>query len=367
MTQPADETRPDLAALRVRKESLERELADPKVFADGRKAAALAQELRHLGPALAAGERLDAAVRQLAEAQALRDDPGAEGGLQDMAADEARELEEALPGLRDRFLRALVPPDPNDGRNVIVEVRAGTGGEEAALFAGELARMYARLAERRGWRHESLSLTPSDLGGVREAVLLIEGPGAFAALRHEAGVHRVQRVPATESSGRIHTSAATVAVLPEAEETEVDLRPEDLETTVARASGAGGQHVNKTESAVQIIHRPTGLMVYCADERSQLRNRQKALRVLRARLLERQTAADAAARADARRIQVGSGDRSERIRTYNFHQNRVTDHRVDSTLHGIQQVLDGDLDDLLAALAEADLRARAEALTRPRG
>ena len=364
---PADETRPDLAALRGRKEALERELADPKVFADGRRAAALAQELRHLGPALAAGERLDAALVQLAEARALRDDPAAEGGLQDMAADEARDLEAGLPGLRDGFLRALVPPDPDEGRNVIVEIRAGTGGDEAALFAAELARMYARLAERRGWRHETLALTPSDLGGVREAVLLVEGPGAFAALRHEAGVHRVQRVPATEASGRIHTSAATVAVLPEAEETEVELRPEDLEMSVARASGAGGQHVNKTESAVQIIHRPTGILVYCADERSQLRNRQKALRVLRARLLERQKAADQAARSDARRTQVGSGDRSERIRTYNFHQNRVTDHRVELTVHGIQQVLDGGLEELLSALAEADLRARAEALTRPRG
>lgn len=358
------EKRPDLAALRSRKESLERELADPKVFTDGRRAASLAQELRHLGPALAAGERLDAALRELAEARALRDDPMAEGGLQDMAADEVRDLETSLPSLHDQFMRALIPPDPHDSRNVIIEVRAGTGGDEAALFAAELSRMYTRLAERRGWRHETLSLTPSDLGGVREVVLLIEGPGAFSALRHEAGVHRVQRVPATESSGRIHTSAATVAVLPEAEETEVDLRPEDLDMSVARASGAGGQHVNKTESAVQIIHKPTGLMVYCADERSQLRNRQKALRVLRARLLERQTTLDQAARADARRTQIGSGDRSERIRTYNFHQNRVTDHRVEVTLHGIQQILDGDIDDMLRALAEADLRAKAEALIR---
>jgi peptide chain release factor 1 len=361
------EPQPDLAPLRGRKEELERQLADPRVFADGRKAAALAQELRHLGSAVAAGERFESAQRALKEAEEMRDDPGAEGGLQDMAALEARDLAAELPALREAFLRALVPPDPNEARNVILEIRAGTGGDEAALFASELTRLYTRFAERRGWSSETLSLTPSDLGGVREAVLLIEGPGAFAALRHEAGVHRVQRVPATEGSGRIHTSAATVAVLPEAEETEVDLRPEDLDMSVARASGAGGQHVNKTESAVQIIHRPTGIMVYCADERSQLRNRQKALRVLRARLLERQTAVDQAARADARRGQVGTGDRSERIRTYNFHQNRVTDHRVDLTLHGLQQVLDGDISDLVQALSEADLRARAAALTQPKG
>ena len=356
----------DLAPLRERRAELERTLADPRVFADGRRAASLAQELRHLGGALAAGERLEAARRALAEAAEMRDDPRAETGLRDMAEEEARDLAAELPGLRDAFLRALVPPDPNEARNVILEVRAGTGGDEAALFAAELARMYARFAERRGWKSEVLSLTQSDLGGVREAVILVEGQGAFAALRHEAGVHRVQRVPATETSGRIHTSAATVAVLPEAEETEVDLRPEELEISVARASGAGGQHVNKTESAVQIIHKPTGILVYCADERSQLRNRQKAMRVLRARLLERQTAADQAARADARRGQVGSGDRSERIRTYNFHQNRVTDHRVEVTLHGIQQVLDGDIGDLVGALQEADLRARASEVTRPK-
>jgi len=248
---------------------------------------------------------------------------------------------------------------------VLVEVRAGTGGDEAALFAGDLLRAYSRFAERRGWKHELLSLSPSDLGGVREAVLLIEGEGAAALLRHEAGVHRVQRVPATEAAGRVHTSAATVAVLAEAEEAEVTLKPEDLEVTVARASGAGGQHVNKTESAVQIIHRPTGLTVYCADERSQLRNRQKAMRVLRSRLLDLTRTKEREARADARRSMVGSGDRSERIRTYNFPQNRITDHRVDLTVHGIEQALDGGLDEIVEALRDAELRERAEALSRP--
>jgi len=360
----APPTRPDLSSLRRRRTELEALLADPATFSDGRRAATLAQELRFLGHALAADDRLVAAERKLSEARALIADPATDAGMRRLAEDEAREAEAALPALSDALLRALVPPDPAEGRNVILEVRAGTGGEEASLFAGELARMYTRCAERSGWRHEMLSLTRSDLGGVREAVLLIEGAGAYAALRHEAGVHRVQRVPATEASGRIHTSAATVAVLPEAEETEVELHPEDLDLSVARASGAGGQHVNKTESAVQIIHKPTGLMVYCADERSQLRNRQKALRILRSRLLELRTSEAHAARSDARRTQVGSGDRSERVRTYNFHQNRVTDHRVDLTLHGLQQVLDGDIAELTQALADADLRARAEALTR---
>jgi peptide chain release factor 1 len=226
-----------------------------------------------------------------------------------------------------------------------------------------LGDVYKRQAEKRGWKHELMSLSPSDLGGVRDAVLLVEGEGAMAHLRHEAGVHRVQRVPATEASGRVHTSAATVAVLPEAEEAEVVLKPEDLDMSVARASGAGGQHVNKTESAVQIIHKPTGLMVYCADERSQLRNRQKALRVLRSRLLDLTRAKEREARAQDRKTQVGSGDRSERIRTYNFPQNRITDHRIDLTVHGIEQVLEGDLDALIDALFDADLRQRAEAIT----
>ena len=357
--------RPNLTNLRRRRTELESILADPASFADGRRVAALAQELRFLNSALTAGDKVEAAEQKLAEAQALLADPSTDNEMRQLAKEEAREAEAALPDLATALIEALVPPDPAEGRNVILEVRAGTGGEEAALFAGELARMYGRYAERQGWKHETLSLSRSDLGGVREAVLLIEGSGAFAALRQEAGVHRVQRVPSTETSGRIHTSAATVAVLPEAEETEVELRPEDLDLSVARASGAGGQHVNKTESAVQIIHKPTGLMVYCADERSQLRNRQKAMRILCARLLELRTSEAHAARSDARRSQVGSGDRSERVRTYNFHQNRVTDHRVDLTLHGLQQVLDGDIAELTQALVAADRRARADAFTQP--
>jgi len=338
-------------------------MADPATFGDSRRAAALGAELRFTGKAVKADDLLTGYEKELAEAQALAGEADPE--MRRMADEEIRRLTPLVESARDQLVKAIVPPNPGDDRNALVEIRAGTGGEEASLFASELLRAYTRFAERKGWKHELMSLAQSDLGGVREAVLLIEGEGATALLRHEAGVHRVQRVPATEASGRVHTSAATVAVLAEAEEAEVVLKPEDLDMSVARASGAGGQHVNKTESAVQIIHKPTGLMVYCADERSQLRNRQKALRVLRSRLLDMTRAKEREARADARKNMVGSGDRSERIRTYNFPQNRITDHRIDLTVHGIQQVLEGDLDELVNALYEADLRARAEAITRP--
>ena len=338
-------------------------MADPATFGDSRRAAALGAELRFTGKAVKADDLLTGYETELAEAQALAGEADPE--MRRMADEEIRRLTPLVESARDQLVKAIVPPNPGDDRNALVEIRAGTGGEEASLFASELLRAYTRFAERKGWKHELMSLAQSDLGGVREAVLLIEGEGATALLRHEAGVHRVQRVPATEASGRVHTSAATVAVLAEAEEAEVVLKPEDLDMSVARASGAGGQHVNKTESAVQIIHKPTGLMVYCADERSQLRNRQKALRVLRSRLLDMTRAKEREARADARKNMIGSGDRSERIRTYNFPQNRITDHRIDLTVHGIQQVLEGDLDELVNALYEADLRARAEAITRP--
>ncbi len=355
--------RPDLSGLRRRLAELEGLMADPATFGDSRRAAALGAELRFTGKAVKADDLLTGLEKELAEAQALAGESDPE--MRRMADEEIRRLTPLVEVARDQLVKAIVPPNPGDDRNALVEIRAGTGGEEASLFASELLRAYTRFAERKGWKHELMSMAQSDLGGVREAVLLIEGEGATALLRHEAGVHRVQRVPATEASGRVHTSAATVAVLAEAEEAEVVLKPEDLDMSVARASGAGGQHVNKTESAVQIIHKPTGLMVYCADERSQLRNRQKALRVLRSRLLDMTRAKEREARADARKNMIGSGDRSERIRTYNFPQNRITDHRIDLTVHGIEQVLEGDLDELVNALYEADLRTRAEAITRP--
>ena len=354
--------RPDLSSLRKRLTELEGLMADPATFGDSRRAAALGAELRFTSKAVKADDALTALEKELAESIALQKESDQE--IRKMAEEEILRLTPAVEAARVTLIRSILPPNPDDSRNAMVEIRAGTGGEEASLFASELLRAYTRFAEKKGWKYELLSLSHSDLGGVREAVLLIEGEGATALLRHEAGVHRVQRVPATEGSGRVHTSAATVAVLPEAEEAEVVLKPEDLDMTVARASGAGGQHVNKTESAVQIIHKPTGLMVYCADERSQLRNRQKALRVLRSRLLDLTRTKERELRADTRKNMIGSGDRSERIRTYNFPQNRITDHRIDLTVHGIEQVLEGNLDQLVEALYEADLRTRAEAITR---
>ena len=302
--------RPDLSSLRRRLSELEGLMADPATFGDSRKAAALGAELRFTSKAVKADDALTALEKELAESLALQRESDQE--IRKMAEEEILRLTPAVEAARVTLIRSIVPPNPDDSRNAMVEIRAGTGGEEASLFASELLRAYTRFAEKKGWRHELLSLSHSDLGGVREAVILIEGEGATALLRHEAGVHRVQRVPATEGSGRVHTSAATVAVLPEAEEAEVVLKPEDLDMSVARASGAGGQHVNKTESAVQIIHKPTGLMVYCADERSQLRNRQKALRVLRSRLLDLTRAKERELRADTRKNMNGSGDRSGR-------------------------------------------------------
>ena len=255
----------------------------------------------------------------------------------------------------------LLPRDPNDDKSVIVEIRGGVGGEEAALFAGDLFRMYTRYAERQGWRVSIIDSNPTELGGFKEISFSVDGAGAFSRLKYERGTHRVQRVPATESQGRIHTSAVTVAVLPEAEEVEVDIKNEDLKIDTYRAGGAGGQYVNKTESAIRITHLPTGIVVQCQDEKSQLKNKEKAMRVLRARILEQAQEQQAAEAAADRKSQIGSGDRSERIRTYNFPQGRVTDHRIGLTLHKLESVLGGGLDELLDALITAD---RAEKLKR---
>jgi peptide chain release factor 1 len=288
------------------------------------------------------------AEAELAHARAMLADPD----LRELAREEIARLEQSGAGLDERLQALLVPRDPLDDANLFLEVRAGTGGDEAALFAGDLLRMYLRYADRRGWHAELMSAHEGEHGGYKEAVARIEGNGAYAALKFESGTHRVQRVPVTEASGRIHTSAATVAILPEqAEIADVDVRDADLKVDTFRASGAGGQHVNKTDSAIRITHLPTGIVVECQDERSQHKNRARALSLLKARLLDAQRSEQAAQQAATRKLQVGSGDRSQRIRTYNFPQGRVTDHRINLTLHQLPQILDGDLDELVAALA----------------
>ena len=291
-------------------------------------------------------------LRQLADARSLAQSSDRE--LQELAQAEVGELEERQAALEDEIRRLLLPKDPNDERNVFLEIRAGAGGDEAALFAADLARMYQKYAERQRWRVEVMDSSPTGVGGLKEAIFFVQGRGAWSRLKFERGVHRVQRVPATEASGRIHTSTVTVAVLPEAEEVDVKIDERDLKVDVYRSSGPGGQGVNTTDSAVRITHLPTGLVVTCQDERSQLKNRAKALRVLRARLLERAQEEQAAAIAADRRSQVGTGERSERIRTYNFPQTRVTDHRIGLTLHRLPDVLEGDLDEVIDALAAAE-------------
>ena len=341
-------------------EEVEREMTSPEVVA-------LPERLRELGKVYAELREIvepyreyRAVLRQLEEARELarrERDP-------EMAAyfrEEADRAEARAAELRERLELLLVPRDPNDEKDVVVEIRAGAGGQEAALWAGELLEMYRRYAERHGFRTDVLSSSPSDLGGFKEVVLEVRGRGAYSRFKHESGVHRVQRVPVTESAGRIHTSTATVAVLPEAEEVEVEIRPEDLEMDVFRSSGPGGQSVNTTDSAVRITHKPTGIVVTCQEERSQTQNREKALRYLRARLLQRAREEARAAEAEARRSQVGTGERAEKIRTYNFPENRVTDHRVKLTLHRLPEVLEGDLDPFVDALLAAE---RAEQLAR---
>ncbi len=337
---------------------LERQLADPSVHADQARARDLGRRYAELGPVVATVRELDA----------LRDDLSAarELGADDAAfADEAAELEAALPALEEKLRELLLPRDPMDAKDVILEVKAGEGGEESALFAGDLLRMYLRYAERQGWKAEVIGSTESDLGGFKDVQVAVKyrgvpeaGRGIWFRLKYEGGVHRVQRVPVTESQGRIHTSAAGVLVLPEAEDVDVSIDPNDLRIDVYRSSGPGGQSVNTTDSAVRITHIPTGIVVSCQNEKSQLQNKEHALRILRARMLAAaQEEADAAA-SDARKSQVRTVDRSERIRTYNFPENRISDHRVNYKAYNLDQVLDGDLDAVLDALVDADTAAR---------
>ena len=339
-----------LKEIALRYEDLQAQLADPGVYGDAVRLRDVTRELKELEPIVAAYHAWRAAQASRADAEELLHDPD----LRELAQEEFAAARAECERLERELTLLLLPKDPNDRRNVILEIRSGVGGEESALFAGTLLRMYTMYAQSRGWRCETVNLSETELGGMKECSVLIEGEGAFSRLKFESGVHRVQRVPETESGGRIHTSAATVAVLPEAEEVDVEIDPKDLQIDTYRSSGAGGQHVNKTESAIRITHLPTGLVVECQDERSQYKNKDKAMKVLRSRLYERELARREEAEAASRRSQVGSGDRSERIRTYNFPQGRVTDHRIGLTLYKIDAILDGGLDELIDALVTAD-------------
>ena len=342
-----------LHAVEEKYRELESLISDPAVLADMPKWQKLSREHAQLAPVVEKYREYKKVREGLLEAKAIFDD-NPDADMRRLAEDEIAELRPRLEALERELPILLLPKDPNDAKNVIVEIRGGVGGEEAALFAGDLFRMYARYAERRGWRVDVIDKNATEIGGFKEISFSVDGAGAYSFLKYESGTHRVQRVPVTESSGRIHTSAVTVAVLPEAEEVEVEIAPADLRIDTYCASGAGGQYVNRTETAIRITHLPTGIVVQCQDEKSQLKNKEKAMRVLRARILEAAREEQAATVAADRKSQVGSGDRSERIRTYNFPQGRVTDHRIGLTLHKLAAVLDGDLEELLAALITAD-------------
>ena len=342
-----------LHAVEEKYRELESLISDPAVLADMPKWQKLSREHAQLAPVVEKYREYKKVREGLLEAKAIFDD-NPDADMRRLVEEEIAELRPRLEALERELPILLLPKDPNDAKNVIVEIRGGVGGEEAALFAGDLFRMYARYAERRGWRVDVIDKNATEIGGFKEISFSVDGAGAYSFLKYESGTHRVQRVPVTESSGRIHTSAVTVAVLPEAEEVEVEIAPADLRIDTYCASGAGGQYVNRTETAIRITHLPTGIVVQCQDEKSQLKNKEKAMRVLRARILEAAREEQAATVAANRKSQVGSGDRSERIRTYNFPQGRVTDHRIGLTLHKLAAVLDGDLDELLAALITAD-------------
>ena len=349
----------NLSVFENRYEELNMKLYDPAVAADRNLYRDLMKEHKEIEPIVEKYRALKKAEASLEDAEAILNDSEADKELRQMASDEMSAAKSDIESISEELKILLLPRDPNDDRSVIVEIRGGAGGEEAALFAYNLYRMYNMYAEKRGWKTEIVSLNETELGGFKEVSFTIDGDGAYSRLKFESGVHRVQRVPETEAQGRIHTSTATVAVLPEAEEVDVDIDPKDLQIDVFRSSGAGGQHINKTSSAIRVTHLPTGTVVECQDERSQFKNKDKALRVLRARLLDAKVAAQNAEIAANRKSQVGTGDRSERIRTYNYPQLRVTDHRIGLTIYRLFDVLNGDLDEIIDALIAAD---RAEKL-----
>ena len=346
-----------LQAIDDKYKELESLIADPSVLADIEKWQRYNKEHAQLLPIVTKYREYKDVTRRITEDQALFDE-SPDDELRHLIEEELSELQTQKEELDRELPLLLLPKDPDDERNVIMEIRGGVGGEEAALFAGDLFRMYSRYAERQGWQVDILSQNATEIGGFKEITFLIAGTGVYSRLKYESGTHRVQRVPVTEANGRIHTSAATVAVLPEAEEVDVAIDPRDLRIDTYCASGAGGQYVNRTETAIRITHLPTGLVVQCQDEKSQLKNKEKAMKVLRARLKDRAEQEQQNAVASERRSQVGSGDRSERIRTYNFPQGRVTDHRIGLTVHRIDEVLDGGLDEILTALITADQAER---------
>ena len=354
--------RPQIEKFSRRFAEVEAALSDPKAFDNPQRAQELSKEYARLKEFVAQGRQYLKAATALAENLALIQTEPADSELAQMARDELAELETAEKRLAQQVQVGLLPPDPADSRNTIVEIRAGAGGQESALFAAALYRMYTHYAEAHGWKFEDLDSSASDLGGYKEIIFEITGTDVYKRLKYESGVHRVQRVPATEAQGRIHTSTCTVAVLPEAEEVDVELKPEDLDISVCRASGPGGQGVNTTDSAVQIIHKPSGLIVRCADQRSQQKNKARALTVLRSRLLERRIAEENAKYAAQRKAQVGTGERNERIRTYNFPQNRVTDHRIELTLYNLPMVMEGHLDPVIEPLMAHDLEEKLASL-----
>ena len=353
---------PHIEKFRRRFAEVEAALSDPKAFDNPQRAQELSREYARLKELVAQGESYLKTVAHLDENRALLKTEPPESEFALMAKEEIARLETAEKRLAQQIQFGLVPPDPTDSRNTIIEIRAGAGGSESALFAADLYRMYCRYAEARGWKIETMDSNPSDLGGFKEIIFTITGTDVFKRMKYESGVHRVQRVPATEAQGRIHTSTATVAVLPEAQEVDVEIKPDEIEINVCRASGKGGQGVNTTDSAVQIIHKPTGMIVRCADQRSQQKNKAQALTVLRSRLLDRKVAEENAKYAAHRKDQVGTGERSEKIRTYNFPQNRVTDHRIEVTLYNLSVFIDGDLDPLIEPLMTHDMEEKLAAL-----